>query len=472
MNTGQQSHAKRETPCKSLTCKAFFSTMLAERTGLEPATPGVTGRTTNLVLARPAGVFDIPRIDPNAAVITWQAERVFQRIQTPTTMPPHHAAQYHFIDSLRAVAALWVLIGHCLIWGGWGGGTLLSVPKLAVDLFMMISGFLMAANAAREPLHHADNRLRFWLRRFFRLAPVYYLALALVFVSHDWYRTGYTLLQDANPRAWLGLHLDDLPQVNSFNLANAVAHVTFVFGMSPYWASSTMLPDWSLGLEMQFYLAFPALLLLLERVGFLRGAIVLAVAAALVSGWVQLNYPFREPSLLPLKLMHFLAGMLMWHALAKGAVLSGLLAVLLAASDNIYGARTMVLPIMAACMLALGIMERFGTTPPALARVIRSRAVKLGSDTSYSVYLLHGFLIAGAGHLLHTWGAGSRTLTMLAAVGVGSYLLGYAVHRWVELPGIALGRRVIDRLVPRRAEGRVAHPVQPQAQRAEHQADG
>jgi hypothetical protein len=36
--------------------------LLAERTGLEPATPGVTGRTTNLALARPAGEFDIPRI--------------------------------------------------------------------------------------------------------------------------------------------------------------------------------------------------------------------------------------------------------------------------------------------------------------------------------------------------------------------------------------------------------------------------
>jgi peptidoglycan/LPS O-acetylase OafA/YrhL len=402
-----------------------------------------------------------------------------QRALAPLATPGRGAAAQHaghqqhdFITALRAIAALWVLVGHCLIWGGWGSGTLLSVPKLAVDLFMMISGFLMAANAAREPLHHPDNRLRFWLRRFFRLAPVYYLALAAVFMSHDWYRTGYTLLQDANPGAWLGLHLDDNPHFNSFTLANAVAHVTFVFGMSPYWASSTMLPDWSLGLEMQFYLAFPAILLLLERVGFLRGAIVLTVAAAVISGWVQQHYAFREPSLLPLKLMHFLVGILVWHALAKGAALSGLLAVVLAATDSVYGARNVVLPVMVAGMLALGAMERAGTTPPALARVIRSRAVRLASDTSYAVYLLHGFLIAGAGHLLHTWGAGSRTLTMLAAVGVGSYILGYAVHRWVELPGIALGRRVIDRLVPRRTEGLVAHPVQRQAQRAERQADG
>jgi peptidoglycan/LPS O-acetylase OafA/YrhL len=355
---------------------------------------------------------------------------------------------FHFISAFRAIAALWVLIGHCLIWGGWGGGTLLSVPKLAVDLFMMISGFLMVANAAREPLSDPSNRLRFWLRRFFRLAPVYYLALALVWVTQDWYRLGYVNLQEANPGAWLGLHLDDLPQVNSFTLANAIAHVTFVFGMSPYWASSTMLPDWSLGLEMQFYLAFPAIFLLLERVGFIRGAIVLTVVAALISSWVQLHYPFREPSLLPLKLMHFLAGMLVWHALVKGAALSGLLAVLLAASDNVYGARTVVLPIMAASMLALGIMERFGTTPAALARVIRSRAVRFASDTSYAVYLFHGFFIAGVGLALPHLGlsAPARTLLLLALVPAASYAIGHLVFRWVELPGIEAGKRVIERV--------------------------
>ena len=38
-------YPKRQKPCKSLTYKAF--SILAERTGLEPATPGVTGRYSN-----------------------------------------------------------------------------------------------------------------------------------------------------------------------------------------------------------------------------------------------------------------------------------------------------------------------------------------------------------------------------------------------------------------------------------------
>ena len=60
-----------------------------------------------------------------------------------------------FINVFRAGAAYWVLCAHCMIWGGWFW---LPLPpaKSAVDLFMMISGYLMAANASArsraEPL--------------------------------------------------------------------------------------------------------------------------------------------------------------------------------------------------------------------------------------------------------------------------------------------------------------------------------
>jgi peptidoglycan/LPS O-acetylase OafA/YrhL len=378
---------------------------------------------------------------------------------------------YHFIEALRALAALWVLIGHCLIWGGWARGTLLTVPGLAVDLFMMISGFLMAALAGREPLHHAHNRLRFYLRRLFRLAPVYYLALAVAWITQHWVKAGYQALQDANPGAWLGLDIIDSPNL-TFDLASAVAHVTFVFGLSPFYASSTMLPDWSLGLEMQFYLLFPAMFLLMHRIGFALAAALLVAAALVIAAWTQGAF-LRAPSFLPLKLMHFLAGMLIWRAVHAREALLGLLAIALPALDFSYSRSFPVaLPLMAAGVLALALMDREGTTPPALARVLGSRWVRFGSDTSYSVYLVHGFLIAATGLLVHPWAAHERVLTMLALVVPASYALGYVVHRLVELPGIALGRRVIDRLVPRRAEGLAAHPVQPQAQRAEQQADG
>ena len=117
----------------------------------------------------------------------------------------HNPNMFHSIAALRALAAFWVLAAHCMIWGGWYGVPLPS-PKYAVDLFMMISGFLMVAQAdargTAEPLSQGRNRLRFWLRRYFRLAPAYYLALGLAVVTAPYFLAGYQALQDLNPSAW------------------------------------------------------------------------------------------------------------------------------------------------------------------------------------------------------------------------------------------------------------------------------
>ncbi len=63
--------------------------------------------------------------------------------------------EFKFINFYRALAAFWVLCAHCVIWGG-GKDMWCPSPKIAVDLFMVISGFLMTANAAsraaREPM--------------------------------------------------------------------------------------------------------------------------------------------------------------------------------------------------------------------------------------------------------------------------------------------------------------------------------
>ena len=46
------------------------------------------------------------------------------------------------LDGLRALAAIWVLVGHCLLLTGWRV-PILGEPDLGVDLFIMLSGFLM-----------------------------------------------------------------------------------------------------------------------------------------------------------------------------------------------------------------------------------------------------------------------------------------------------------------------------------------
>ena len=70
-------------------------------------------------------------------------------------------------------------------------------PKLPVDLFMLLSGFLMAARHSQFVKHQVGwcrKCLRFWITRFFRIAPAYYVTLAFVFVFNAEFRGGYKLL--------------------------------------------------------------------------------------------------------------------------------------------------------------------------------------------------------------------------------------------------------------------------------------
>lgn len=355
-----------------------------------------------------------------------------------------------FINAFRAFAALWVLVAHCLIWGGWSPFAV-PPPKIAVDLFMLLSGFLMAHNAvgreALEPLSTPKGRMCFWLRRFFRLAPAYYLALALAIVLGDTYLDGYRALRDASP----GLRVAIRPGLLAVDSSpeSLLLHVSFLFGLHPVLASSTTLPDWSLTLEMQFYLAFPLIWLACRRFGPITAALVLSGMALVLSVAVSTLVEFREPSLLVFKLRYFMAGMLIFHAVrARGARLAALsvVAVALCAYEPTYGRQAVILPALAVLMLAAGVAEQRRALPLAVSAVLGSRAVRVASDISYGVYLFHGFWLAGAGMLLVGVPLGpTRLLALLAVVLPGACLTGWLVHRFVETPGIALGRRAISR---------------------------
>src|SRR6478735_11764280 len=86
------------------------------------------------------------------------------------------------LDGLRGIAALWVLIGHAMLLTGWHL-PLIGDPDLGVDLFIMLSGFLMVFHYQlrqdKEPWSEISTWSNFWTRRFFRIAPLYYVMLAI-----------------------------------------------------------------------------------------------------------------------------------------------------------------------------------------------------------------------------------------------------------------------------------------------------
>src|SRR5690606_2682282 len=191
---------------------------------------------------------------------------------TPSTTEPAlrgtpAAGRFTGLDGLRAVAVLAVIVYHFMPAALPGG-------FLGVDIFFVISGFLITSLLLRE--RERDGRIhlgRFWLRRARRLLP----AIGLLVITCG----GIAWLIGGDVLIGLGLQVLGAATFSSNWIAVAA-------GQS-YFDDST--PElfrnlWSLAVEEQFYVVWPALLLLLLLVPArrLRIAILLVLAVASAIG--------------------------------------------------------------------------------------------------------------------------------------------------------------------------------------------
>jgi len=105
-------------------------------------------------------------------------------------LKPKNSLYFKGIDSLRAIGALSVLLGHLeLTKASFGVSNLMDLPfykytsgHLGVLLFFVISGFLITFLLLKEKQEFGKvDVLRFYYRRILRIWPIYFLALVLLF---------------------------------------------------------------------------------------------------------------------------------------------------------------------------------------------------------------------------------------------------------------------------------------------------
>jgi len=203
------------------------------------------------------------------------------------------------LDGLRGIAVLLVIVWHyttglldpALAWNGAYRAGELSLYVAAtkwtwagVDLFFVLSGFLIGGilldmTARRRAGEATKLSVRgFYLRRFFRIVPVFLLMLLLLAICRLW---------PGAPRSYMfgGAETTLWPQLTFFqNYIHALSD------LKPPVAAGV---SWSLAVEEQFYLIVPALIFLcrgkLMMVSILAALfVIIAVAGrALTEGWVQ-----------------------------------------------------------------------------------------------------------------------------------------------------------------------------------------
>ena len=354
------------------------------------------------------------------------------------------------IDGLRAVAVLAVVFSHAGL-PGCGGGF------VGVDVFFVISGYLITRNLESAPPAGLRGLLAFYGRRMRRILPALYLVTFASLIA------AWVLLLpgefDAFARS-LAATLLFVPNILFLNQAGYFDHAAI---------GKPLLHTWSLGVEEQFYLIVPLLILVRQ---WLRPAwrtpATLALAAAGLGGCaiLQASAPAAAFYLLPARLWEFLAGAVVagravpevrasWLAeTLAGAALAGLGATIGMFSATIaHPGLPTLLPVLATATL-IHVGRRRATLASALLGAPPMAAIGL---ISYSVYLWHWPLLV-FGRLLHL------ELSPAGQLGGLVLLLGLATLTWrmIEQPfrdPASILRCCAGRLLPAAAGGLAAAVV-------------
>lgn len=324
------------------------------------------------------------------------------------------------IDGLRTVAVLPVLFFHA-------GFDLFSGGYVGVDVFFVISGYLITGILVEDYYQGRFSVLNFYERRARRILPALLLVILVTI-----------------PFAWAWMLPNQLKDFSQSLVAVVVFSSNFLFWKEEgYFAAAAelkpLLHTWSLAVEEQYYLIFPVFLIALLRRGIRTTSCALfgvALFSFLLSEWGWRHFPEANFYLSPTRFWELLTGSLCAIFLrTRGNQPSNFLAfvgvVLIGVSVFFYDASVpfpsvyTLAPVIGAALIIL-----YGSPATAVGRILSMRVFVGIGLISYSTYLWHQPLFAMARlRLIHE----PPPWFMLLLV-ITSLVLAYLTWRFVEQP--------------------------------------
>lgn len=330
------------------------------------------------------------------------------------------------IDGLRAIAIIPVVLFHAKI-AGFSGGF------VGVDVFFVISGYLITGIISREL--DSTGSFDFWnfyARRARRLLPA---AILVITVS------AIAALMILIPMGVGSLMKSALAAL--FYVSNILYWHQVTNYFNPVSDSDIYLHTWSLGVEEQFYLVWPALMLLAFRRKAPLWIVMSLIGVGSFGACVVFSYS-NEPTaffLAPFRAWEFavgaLAGLMTIRRWPSAAALIGVLmiaaGVTALSNKSVYPGYVVAIPVAGTALLLMS-----GTSEHPVSRVLRSfPAVKIG-HYSYSWYLWHWPVLILGQELI---GNGVVARLFLAAASLG---LAAVTFKLVENP-VRTNRRLVQR---------------------------
>ena len=370
-----------------------------------------------------------------------------------------------FIDHLRGIAILGVLFAHTfsvayssydvLPWNGWlreftGLNSCfwflpVSFAQAGVPIFFVVSGFCIHMSFQQQGQKWGS----FFIRRIFRIYPAYLAALIFFTAIYmDHWKLGF------NSRE---LWKQFLP------------HVFLVHNCDPLMINAINSPFWSLAVEGQLYLLFPALLLLVAKLGWRRTMIALAGLELLIRSMDSVIYTVGATQsvwcYVSFLLSHSPCGY--WFSWSLGAFIA----------DAFINQQTLpftkgtpawwvalaligcyVKPLYSFTFLFFAVITAFvvshllnGNRPQTKLPAASIRILKNIGLWSYSLYLIHEPLLSIYFYAInqlvpseHRPHAAAFLLVMVTWLAIIPFSILW--YKLFELPGISLGKRIIRKI--------------------------
>lgn len=345
-------------------------------------------------------------------------------------METNAKSRIYGIDALRGYAALYVMVFHSYFLGGIyiHEGKIRDFiihGDMGVPIFFVISGFSITYSIFYKDFFNKLELKNFYIRRFFRIVPLFYFAfvlnLTLLIMNGQGVKTYDTLLT-----------------------------LSFQFPFAGGHQESLVLAGWSLGIEMVFYLIFPFLFLLLKInkrmfIFLLFLALVIHFFASFEKDNSHLNFAYQA--------IFFLIGMLMclYRSVIQKRFPHDMLQIISIVAI-LFGIIILILGMWIfknhpfVYFKFLGILLIVSGTLFYKGKTLINKFNNFLGEISYSVYLMHPIVILflvklRINVLVYSYFPNFGFAVFISVVAMMVIFTSYFTYNFVEKPFINLGKR-------------------------------
>lgn len=321
------------------------------------------------------------------------------------------------INGLRAIAVIAVVLFHFGIPRMQGG-------FVGVDIFFVISGFLMTGIISQRMKRGDFSTVEFYLARGRRIVPAL-VVLCLVLLAAGWFALPPLDYKTLGKHAAVSLgFLSNHAYLGESGYFDADSHEKW------------LLHTWSLSIEWQFYLIYPIIIVLLRKLqseAVVRWSLLgLAASSFALSIFLSVREPSAAFYILPTRAWELLAGALVYLFPLNASVrvrpalqVVGLVLIALAVTTirpgDTWPGWLALLPVVGTMLVLMAAQRNSLVTGNPIAQFL--------GTTSYSIYLWHWPLVVAINYL----GSRPKPMWILLAI-LGSVVAGYLSYRFVEVP--------------------------------------